>query len=238
MRNRATAGVTLIEVLIAVTLLSLLSVGILMAMRVGLSALGKANDRLLANRRVAGAQRILEQELEGFVPATAKCSANPEGGGGASVPFFEGQPQAMRLVSTYSLDAAWRGRPQILEFLVIAGEEGKGVRLVVNEIPYTGPVGAGRLCLGGVPTRYLPVVAGPRSFVLADKLAYCRFAYLEPVPPPVLERWRPDWVKPTWPLAVRVEMGPLEPEVSRLPLLSVTAPIHVNRLMDLDYADE
>jgi len=37
--KRSRAGVTLIEVLIAVSLVSLLSVGILMALRVGMSAM-------------------------------------------------------------------------------------------------------------------------------------------------------------------------------------------------------
>ncbi len=113
MKRPSTAGVTLIEVLIAVSLLSLLATGVLLAMRVGLGALGRANDRLMSNRRVAGAQRILEQELEGFLPTMALCSANAEGPK-SNLPFFEGQPQSMRFVSTYSLEAAWRGLPQIL----------------------------------------------------------------------------------------------------------------------------
>ena len=237
MRGAARRGVTLIEVLIAVSLLSLLAVGILTAMRVGLSALGKANDRLLANRRVAGSQQILEQELEGFVPTMALCSANADGAR-AYLPFFEGQPQSMRFVSTYSLDAAWRGRPQILELQVIAGEENRGVRLVVNEVPYTGPLGTGRLCFAGMPPRFAPITAGPQSFVLADKLAFCRFLYLEAAPPPVLQRWRPEWVARAWPQGVRIEMQPLEQESARLPILSVTAPIHVTRQIDLTYADE
>ena len=65
MRRRSTAGVTLMELLIAVLLLSLLSVGLLFALRIGLNAYSKTQTRLMDNRRVAGAQRILEQELEG-----------------------------------------------------------------------------------------------------------------------------------------------------------------------------
>ena len=54
----------------------------------------------------------------------------------------------MRLVSTFSLQQAWRGQPQILELFVIPGEDGNGVRLVVNEIPYAGPSG-GRSAVPG-----------------------------------------------------------------------------------------
>jgi len=57
---RRTAGVTLMELLIAVMLLSLLSVGLLFALRIGLNTYSKAQGKLMDNRRVAGAQRILE----------------------------------------------------------------------------------------------------------------------------------------------------------------------------------
>ena len=64
----------------------------------------------------------------------------------------------MRFVSSYSLQQGARGLPRILEFQVIRGEEGKGVRLVVNEQPYTGPRSAGFFVLG--PERFRPMLAG------------------------------------------------------------------------------
>jgi prepilin-type N-terminal cleavage/methylation domain-containing protein len=73
---RRDAGVTLMEVLIAVTLLSLLSVGMLFAIRIGLSTFGKTNDKLMYNRRVAGAQRILEQELQSLIPVVSPCGTS------------------------------------------------------------------------------------------------------------------------------------------------------------------
>src|SRR4051794_15024198 len=46
-RKAKESGVTLIELLVAITLLSLLSVGMLFAMRVGLNAMGKTNERVI-----------------------------------------------------------------------------------------------------------------------------------------------------------------------------------------------
>lgn len=241
---RHNAGVTLMEVLIAVSLLSLLSFGLLTAMRLGLNTTQKANTTLMENRRVAGAQRVLEQELAGFIPVKAIC-ASALGAPPTQIAFFQGEPQAMRLVSTYSLQEAWRGVPRILEFLVISGAEGRGVRLVVNELPYTGPLGAGQLCTGlvidtslgiNVP-QFRPIQAGPQSFVLADKLAFCRFLYLEPGKPPAVEHWRSDWVLPRWPLGVRVEIAPLEDNPARLRPLTITAAIQVRRAPDIVYGD-
>ena len=60
------AGVTLIEILIAVSLLSLLSVGILLAMRIGFNTMDKVDSRLVSNRRVSYARRIIENEIAGY----------------------------------------------------------------------------------------------------------------------------------------------------------------------------
>lgn len=236
-------GVTLIELLIAVSLLSLLSVGILMAMRVGLNAMGKANSKLIANRRVTSAQRILESQIAGFMPVAAECAPAPDTQP-VRVPFFEGQPQSMRFASSYSLEEAARGYPRILEFQVIVGENNQGVRLVVNEILYTGPQSAGAACLGIAPDpvtgtplpRFRPINIGPRSFVLADRLASCRFFYREVPPPPAPERWVPEWKLNQWPAAVRIEMAPLEPDASRVPLAGVIAPIRATKDPNGSYA--
>jgi len=239
------AGLTLIEVVIAVTLLSMLSVGMLEAIRMGFGALDRTNLRLMEDRRVAGAQRVLEQEIAGLIPVKALCPGQDQAPV-APFAFFEGQPQSMRLISTYSLQEAWRGHPYIDEFQVISGAGGRGVRLIVNEVPYNGPLSARHACLGMAPDpesgrmvpQFAPIVAGPQSFVLADKLASCRFWYLEPAKPPAVEHWRSDWVLPQWPLGIRVEMAPL-PEDSRTRLrpLTVTVPIAINRSPDIDYVD-
>ncbi len=244
MRSRGRRGVTLMELLIAVSLLSLLSVGLLMAMRVGLDAMEKTNRRLADNRRVARAQRILEEQIAGFMPVVAECFPGPERPR-VRLPFFQGEPQSMRFVSSFSLTEGARGYPRILEFQVIPGENNQGVRLVVNEHLYTGPWGAGAFCLGLGPDPLLgaqvplfrPIEVGPRSFVLADRLAHCRFSFREVLPPPALERWVPRWVQPQWPTAVRIEMARLERDPSRVQPMELVAPIRVNKIPMTDYVD-
>ncbi len=245
--NRREAGVTLIEVLIAVTLLSILSVAMLFAMRTGLNTYVKAGGKLMDNRRVAGAQRILMQQIEGLMPVTAPCV----GAGQPTAPsfqFFVGDYQSMRFVTAFSLNGAWRGQPQIAEFAVIPGDEGKGVRLVVNESPYAGPIDAGRLCTGFVPDpvtrtsrpQFAPVAAGPSSFVLADQLEYCRISYYSPNPAiPALPAftWTADWAAAGWPRAIRIEMAPLETDPSRVQPVTVIAPVRIRRRPELTYAD-
>jgi prepilin-type N-terminal cleavage/methylation domain-containing protein len=245
MRKQCQAGVTLVEVLIAVTLLSLLTLGMLFAMRIGLSSLAKTDDKLMTNRRVAGAQRVLESELEGLMPVKLNACGGTVFSGNSGPVLFQADEQVMRLVSTFSLQQAWRGQPQLLELFIIPGEE-RGVRLVVNEIPYS-PMTAGKSCQAFAPDqatglmapRFAPPQTSNHSFVLADRLAYCRFSYLvksnrpdQPVP-----KWTNAAPGSTWPLAIRVEMAPFQPDPSLLQPITVTAPIYLHRSPQIEYGD-
>jgi prepilin-type N-terminal cleavage/methylation domain-containing protein len=227
MKHRPAAGMTLLEMLIAVLLLSLLSLGLFTALRVGLDTYQKTQSVMMDNRRVMGAQRILEQELEGLVPV-------PCGAGGGAI-FFQGSQQSVRMVSTFSLKGGWRGPIQILEIFVIPGEHGRGVRLVVNELPYGG---AGALSQGCGPGGMMTPSAGEKSFVLADRLSVCQFEFLERPD----EEQPPVWVTRTksrfWPEAVRIRMAPLEPDPSRLQPITVVAPLHILRRPEIDYVDQ
>src|SRR5690242_18406894 len=61
-------GVTLIELLIAVTLTAAISVGLLLAMRVSLLTYEKLNQRLEDNRYTVGIQQTLERQISGVIP--------------------------------------------------------------------------------------------------------------------------------------------------------------------------
>jgi len=245
MKRRNEAGVTLIELLISVTLVALLSTGMLLAIRAGTRTMEKSNEQLVANRRAASVERILEEQVAGIMPVKAKCTPGPDNPA-QTVLFFQGDSNSMRFASSYSLQQANRGLPMILEYSVIAGENGEGVRLVVNERLYTGPLSTGSLCAGLTPDpatgamipQFVPIQISASSLVLADKLAYCRLSY-RLVPrqelhlPPV---WLPHWQNPLLPSAIRVEMAPLRANAARVQPMSLSLPIHVTRdPMKMDY---
>jgi len=231
------------ELLIAVLLLSLLSVGMVLTIRVGLSAMTKTDSKLMANRRVSSVERILNEEIAGIIPVSANCNASGKPGG--SLMFFQGESQTMRLASTYSLHEGARGAPMILEFQVVPGENGEGVRLVLNEQWYTGPRGAGAFCIGmgrdavtGLPSPlFVPIQIGSNSFVLSDRLAYCHFTFRDSKTRP-LPFWVDHWVEPAFPDAVRIDLAPLAPDPGRLQPATLTIPIHVTRLPLADYQEE
>jgi prepilin-type N-terminal cleavage/methylation domain-containing protein len=231
------AGFTLIEVLISISLLGLLSTGMLMSISIALNSQEKANNKLMENRRVMGGQRALEEELNNFMPEMALYGA------GRKVPFFDGEPETLRFVSSYSLNQAHRGLPQLLEFAVVSGDTG-GFRLIVNEWPYRGSALAGEFIAGVEPGEdgqphalFGPVAIGRNSFVLADRLASCKLAYLEYVTASKQWFWRPDWPLRQWPSAIRIEMVPLDGTGAKLHPMTVTAEVHAARNMDIEYKD-
>ena len=111
--HRRRAGMTLMEVMVAVVLFAFLSVGILTALRVGINSMEHADEHLMLNRRAAYAVRILQSQLNGFMPEQGMFQLTPQSGI-QTMPFFQGEPASMRFVSSYSLQDASRGMPRSL----------------------------------------------------------------------------------------------------------------------------
>ncbi len=236
MKKSRRAGFTLIEVTIAVSLVAMISLGLLMAMHTGFNAMQKSQDHLMHNRRVVGVERVIEEQVAALVPVTGKCSGDNPNIPGPKFAFFQGETGAVRFVSAYSLREAGRGLPRIVELKVIPGDGGVGVRLVLNERIYAGPFSVGMLCAGMGPDMdgkqapiYRPVEVGPGSFVLADKLAACGFAFREPAHDGRPSRWLNHWSKDILPDAIQIAMAPLVPDPSYVQLLPLTIPIPVTR---------
>lgn len=245
LRRRPRRGLTLIEMLIAITLVSLLSTGILYAMRLGLGALEQTNRKFTDNRRVLGSLRVLYEQLAGVVPAQVQCKGLNLGD--PAPLFFQGTQESLQFVSSYTLEEAARGYPRIVEYFVTPGEaaRGGGVRLVMQETPYSGPFSVMPYCTGqGTdplyrgPTALLrPVQMGARPCVIADQLAYCRISYLRVHPVTFQGNWEPVYSGAVLPGAVKVEMAPLRPDPSRVQLGTTTIPLHVSRNTYELYAD-
>jgi prepilin-type N-terminal cleavage/methylation domain-containing protein len=235
--NGREAGVTLIELLVAVTLVALLSTGMAIVLRVALDGSQKSQAHLTTNRRVIGVERVMREEITNLMPVNTAC------GEGKFAPLFEGRPQSLRFVSSYSLTEAARGAPHLVEYQVIPGENNVGVRLVMNEIRWGGQKWLRPLCLGLVQVQgglqvpqFTPIQVGGYSFVLADKLAMCRFEYLHegdmPLPPSWTENWVEQW---KWPLAVRIALRPLESNPSILQPTTLTVPVPANPMPGYNY---
>lgn len=228
-RGTRQRGVTLIELMIAVSLTAVITVGLLFALRTSVLAYEKTSDRLRSNREQISRNQILSSELSGAMPILASCP------GLAAVPFFTGTPATLRMISSYSIGEGFRGYPQILEFQVTRSPSG-GVRLTVTEHAYTGPASVNEFC-GALSSSADAVVdsgssgTGPAPFVLADDLISCEFSYHEPTDMGAYKdtAWVPAWKGNRLPSGVKVEMRSRAGAGGGLPVVSVTAPVRTDR---------
>ncbi len=226
-------GVTLIELMIAITLVAAISSGLLLVMRTSLLTYEKISERLQDDRRTMGLQQALAHQIGGVMPVMGACASSA--GGAGRVAIFNGDPQSVRFVSSYSLAEGARGYPRLVEYQVAPDPNG-GVRLLMNERIYFGPAIAAPLCLNRV---FLPIEITPQSVEMAGRLEYCRLSYREPIPySPAGGAWLAAWNRPNLPRVVRIEMAPLDPNPARLPVLTLNVPVHVTREVDTTYADQ
>jgi prepilin-type N-terminal cleavage/methylation domain-containing protein len=241
-RKSGQRGVTLIELMIAVSLTAVITVGLLFALRTSVLAYEKTSDRLRSNREQISRNQILSSELGGVMPVLSSCPNAP------ALPFFTGTPATLRMISSYSIGEGFRGYPQILEFRVTPSPSG-GVRLIVTEHPYTGPASVNVFC-GTLNGEGSPngdggadggenAFSGSPPFVLADGLISCEFSYHEPIDMGAYKdtAWAPAWNTNRFPSGVRVEMKPRAAAGSGLPVVNVTAPLHTDRDIFRSYAD-
>lgn len=246
LKRRRQRGVTLIEMLVAVTLVSLLSTGLLYAMRLGINALEQTNRKFTDNRRALGSLRVLNQQLAAIIPAQVSCKGTSLDGDLAPI-FFRGARTSAQFVTGYTLEEAGRGYPRIVEYFVVPGEaaRGGGFRLVMQESPYTGPQSLSVYCSGTgmdplhrAPVSLLrPPTLGARPFVIADQLAYCRISYQRVHPATFQRDWADAHAGAALPAAIRIEMAPLRPDAARVQLSTTTIALRVTRNTYEAYAD-
>jgi hypothetical protein len=242
-------GVTLVELLISITLVAALAVGMLMAIRSGLTVMDRINVRLEQNRRVMGIQQIVSSQIGGAMPVSGGCR-------------LIGTSESLQLVTSYSVGEGARGYPRMVMFSVARDPAG-GVQLQEVESPYTRSGGCGvvepnpglqaffsqfgaaqnpgaqnQAAKAPADQPVIPTPTGP-ILVLASRLYSCRFSYRPPQRPDgtFLNTWADSWKLPVLPGAIRIETVPLDGVTSNLPALAVNAPIHITKLQ-MDYVDD
>ena len=229
-RTNSRAGMTLIEILVAVTLLGILSVGLVTALQVAAGAWSSSRNARGQDRRIANANALLHAQFAGVTPVQPMILrpglAIPAG------PFFQGEPNAMRFVSSYSMTEGVRGGLQIVELQASPGQE--GTRLILTQSPYQGPLSVGRFITGAEPLAeprsfhllFTPLQTRPDSLIVADRLAAVSFSYLRgPRGPNEPDVWVSVWDNPQQlPQAIRVDMQPLE-DVGRLRPVAIVSEV-------------
>lgn len=210
-RRRTQRGMTLIELLLAVTLFAAIAGSIGIVLNVAFGSLDRITTRIDFTRRVLSSQRTLDQIVNGLIPVNAPCVGRPFA--------FVGFPNGARFVTSHSLTEGSRGRLQVVDLLVDRSPNG-GYRLVLNEQPFFGRRAVSVACA-------TPMEVRPTSFILADRLAFVRFAYRRIDPQMHTELWVPQWNFPEWPSGLRIEMAPDKWQPNQILPVTLNAAIFV-----------
>ena len=119
------AGFTLIEVIIAVSILALLSVVIAVSWRVAANAQSRVDAKVVRIRGVEAAADLLEKQVASVVPLR---DPNVES---ARVVYFHGNGQSVRFVSRYSLGSKSLAGMVLVEYKI--EREPEGDQLLIRE---------------------------------------------------------------------------------------------------------
>lgn len=206
--THATAGMTLLEVVLALGLLGLILTALLAVSSSGLNAWLHSGEVLSDIRREANWTDQLHSSLVAMLPMVVPGTP----AGSASV-FFQGEPRAMRFVSAHS--PSLRGRGGIRLVSLIASGQSRDFSLELTDAPCADLQGLGQILAEPIrnwrTTESIPIHGFHRaqavSAVVAEGVTACNFRYLyHPARARGEPRWLSRWSDPgTLPQAVRVE---------------------------------
>ena len=196
--SRQQAGITLLELLVSITIVSLLATTALLAWRAGVSAWEKAGRQLEQGRAVLAAHQLLSEQIAAMTPYQAQLES------GGQVLFFQGEPQTARFVSRYSLTHRAASGLYLVEYQVAEQQDGTpgGTRgLLLQETPLWGNEALAARVVGiendsgTLRTRFHPFERGPAAVVLLEGLQECRFEYYRPPTPAQPGSWTGQWLE-------------------------------------------
>lgn len=207
-RNRI-GGFTLLELVVATSLLALLSLTMLIGMRVGFGAWQRGERRIEMVAQEEAVQEYFSRAMASAVPYVA--AAADENLPRQFLPF-QGNRQGMRWLTTYS--TAWRERSGLTLVECFSAGEGDQRQLVVQEFPVRGDAVLVRQMVAAVRTDadtnrptivYRPVALTDAARVLVTGLRDARFEFLNVTAKG--STWQADWdavQEKQLPAAVRV----------------------------------
>ncbi len=174
-----TRGVTLIELLVAITLLGFVSLGLLFAMRTGVGAWQRANNRMAADRQVIAAGDLIATQLGS---ARAQYLGWGQREQRIALLYFEGRQDRLRFATDYSVASRNRGGVWLAEYWFEHNARNE-CRLMYNERPWREDIAQATVAevvqnQNGQQFAFRPAVAGPATRVLYTGLHDCSFEYL------------------------------------------------------------
>ncbi len=183
--RRSAPGFTLLEVVLAMTLLALVVAICYGAFHLGIRAVEKGEVAVVTTQRLRVASDVIIRQIKSAVPYAVRNEDDDV------YPYFEGTTTSMRFVTTAGMQSG--GSLAVVEYRL---EQDPTPRLVMQEGVAFSPDGLGRGKLG---------ISEERSVVLLDDIRSVSFEYM--LNDGADTEWRRSWdghVEEMLPAAVRV----------------------------------
>jgi len=206
---RGESGLTLLELITAITISGLVALAVTVSLRIGVRAWEKSQGAVLDLRRQANAADLLPVQLGDCVMRTVAVVLFDRTQG---MPFFFGDETRLVFLTAYSAAQHGRGGMVVADYFA-EQQPDRTWKLWLNEHPALDDewlarwiVGTEATSEGGEKPRLRPFDAD-RAMLLFEGLTECRFEYLRETPATA------EWVAP-WPLLA----NPYLPRAIRLQL--------------------
>ncbi len=202
-------GVTLLELLVAISLMGMVSLGLLFGLRIAASAWHKGNSRLAEGRQVIAAADLFAEQIANARPRVVEWGPRDRA---VRFFYFEGTHDRLRFVTATSLAGRSRSGLWLAEYSFRPDDRGRA-KLVYNEWPFREDADAAQTiqdiamdpARNRLAVRFIAPASTPQTRELYRDLEDCGFEYLilrsgeEP-------RWEPQWEvdRPLLPPAVAV----------------------------------
>jgi prepilin-type N-terminal cleavage/methylation domain-containing protein len=187
------AGFTLLELLVSMTIVSLLATTVLFGWRIASSAWQKANTHLERSRMVLAANQLLQDQMSSMLPYRARTAD------GVPMPFFQGDAKSAQFITRYSIHGRASSGLYRVEYQIV--EENDSSKLLLNEAPVRSREELGSLISGveevpgGMILKLAAFERGGETVTLLDGVKECRFEYYDPVAPSAGGGWKETWIK-------------------------------------------
>ncbi len=192
MRKEKQRGVTLLELLVSIAIVSLLATTALLAWRVSISGWERARVQLERGGAVLAVHQLLTEQIASMTPYQTTVARV------GRVLFFQGEAETVRFVSRYSLTARAASGLYLVEYHAVE-QRGGTWQLLLQEKPLKGYEELSAMIVGreqesGVlRTRFRPFEQGEAAVVLLEGLEECRFEYYRRAVPGVPGGWTSEW---------------------------------------------
>ena len=189
---RQCSGFTLMELLVSMTVLSLLVTTILFSWRIAAGAWQKASTHLERSRTVLAVNHLLQEQMASMVPYHVVTST------GIQSLFFQGEGQVARFLSRYSMAGRMNSGLYRIEYQIVDGPDGTK-QLLMNEYTVRSREELASLMTPPDPSlatqlfRFAPFQRTPQTFMLIEGLKECRFEYYKPPLLPDPGSWVSRW---------------------------------------------